>query len=905
MLGHCGASRPPAQEIHAEDNMKHILWLSIFVLLLTSLTGAQRLPQVGNPENYQLTFTPDLSKANFAGAETIKVKLSQPASQIVLNSVDIDVHEASITSAGATQKAAVSFDKEKETVTMAVEKPLAAGLATVHIHYTGILNSDMRGFYMGKDGQGRKYAATQFESTDARRAFPSFDEPAYKATFDITVVADKGQIVIANTKAISDTPGPGDNKHTVRFSTSPKMSSYLAAIVVGDFEYVEGSADGIPIRVYSTPGKKQLGTFALETAENVLPYFDRYFGIKYPYGKLDMVALPDFSAGAMENIGLITYREIFMQLDEQHAALGVKKLVASAVSHEIAHQWFGDLVTMQWWDDIWLNEGFATWMESKPVDAWKPGWNLLLDEVSRGDILTTLGALNVDSLASTRSIKQPAETPGQIQELFDGIAYGKAAAVLRMLEAYLGPETFRAGVSAYLKQHAYGNATADDFWSTLAKVSNKPVDKVMPTFVTQPGVPMISLKAQCSGNSTTVAVAQQRCFFDRTAFNAGSDQLWQIPICMKTAQPGAQNAEKCELLTKKEDNFTLSGCAPWVLANAGGNGYYRSAYQPSTVHALAQNAESALTPLERIILLTDTWAAVRVGRQPVGDYLTLGEGLQSDRTDAVLGLLFNQLNFIGKYLVNESDRETYQAWVRSLLTPIAREVGWEPKPGESDSQKNLRANLLQILGDTGRDPEALAEARKLTEQALQNPASVESGLATSAFGLAALNGDSALYDNLMARTKTAKTPELYLLYLFTLSGFNDSQLLQRTLDYAISPEVRSQDSLGLIGAVMVNPAGQKLAWDFVRSHWSDIEKAGGPFASAQVVTSAGSFCDAGLRDEVNDFFSAHKVAAAERSFRQSMERINNCLDLKSQQSSQLTSWLESHNGGTAAGSGVR
>jgi aminopeptidase N len=886
--------------------MNRILWLFTYVLLLASVAGAQRLPQDVTPENYKLTFTPDLNRGKFTGEEAIQVRLLKPASQIVLNSADIDFHEASITSANGIQKATATFDKEKEMVTLAVERPLAPGLATIYIKYTGILNSEMRGFYMGKDDQGRKYAATQFESTDARRAFPSFDEPAYKATFDITVIADRGHTVVSNTKMISDTPGPGDNKHTVRFSTSPKMSSYLAAIVVGEFEYIEGSADGIPIRIYSTPGKKQLGTFALEATENFLRYFDQYFGIKYPYGKLDLIGLPDFSAGAMENIALITSREALLQLDDQQASLGQRKAVAITISHEIAHQWFGDLVTMQWWDDIWLNEGFATWMEGKPVEAWKPEWNPLLDEVSGGGgILTTLGALNVDSLATTRAIQQPAETPDQIQELFDGIAYGKTAAVLRMLEAYLGPETFRAGVNEYLKQHAYGNSTADDFWSTLARVSKKPVDTIMPTFVKQPGVPMLSVDAQCSGNSTKVSLAQQRYFFDRAAFNSGSSQLWQVPVCMRTSQAGSGNAEKCELLTKKEDTFTLPGCPSWVLANAGGNGYYRSGYRPASVRALAQDAETALTPLERIILLTDTWAAVRVGRQPVGDYLTLAEGLQSDRNDAVLGLLFNQLSFIGKYLVNESDSETYQAWVRSLLAPIAREVGWEPKPGESDSQKDLRANLLQVLGSAGRDPEALAEAHKLTERALQTPASVESGLATAAFGLAAQNGDSAFYDKLMAGMKSAKTPEQFYLYFYTLASFGDAQLLQRTLNYAISPQVRSQDSLSLIGSVMANPEGEKLAWNFVRSQWSDVEKAGGPFASAQVVTSAGSFCDVGLRDEVKDFFSAHKVAAAERSFGQSMERINNCVDLKSQQSTPLASWLGSHGGGAAAGSSVR
>jgi aminopeptidase N len=890
------------QQIQGEDNMKHFLRLSTAVLLLTCAAGAQRLPQVAVPENYRLTFTPDLDKGKFAGEETIKVKLLTPASQIVLNAADLEIQEASIIRGGATQKAAVSFDKEKETVTLAVEKRLAAGLATVHIQYTGILNSEMRGFYTGKDDQGRRYAATQFESTDARRAFPSFDEPAYKATFDITVVADKGHTVIGNTKVASDKPGPGDMKHTVTFSTSPKMSSYLMAFVVGEFEYIEGSADGIPIRVYSTPGKKQLSTFALDATENFLRYFDHYFGIKYPYGKLDLIGLPDFSAGAMENIALITSREALLQIDDQHASLGLRKAVAIVISHEIAHQWFGDLVTMQWWDDVWLNEGFANWMESKPVEAWKPEWNPVLDEVNGDPINSTLGALGVDSLASTRAIQQPAETPAQIQELFDGIAYGKTGAVLRMLEAYLGPETFRAGVNEYLKEHAYGNSTADDFWSTLARVSKKPVNTIMPTFVKQPGVPMLSVNEQCTGNSTKVSISQRRYFYDRTAFNAGSDQLWQIPVCMRTPQA---TAAQCQLLTKKEDTFAIPGCPAWVLANAGGTGYYRSGYRPAAVRALAQDAESGMTPLERIILLTDTWAAVRVGLQPVGDYLALGEGLQSERTDAVLGLLFNQLNFIGRYLVTENDRESYQAWVRGLLAPIAKEVGWEAKPGESDSQKNLRANLLQVLGSVGRDPEALAEARRLTERALQTPASVESSLAASAFGLAAQNGDSAFYDRVMANVKSAPTPELYYLNFFTLSSFRDPQLLQRTLDYAISPEVRSQDTLSLLGAVMGNPAGEKLAWNFVRSHWAEVEKAGGPFAGAQVVISTGGFCDAGLRDEVTDFFSVHKVAAAERSFRQATESIMNCVDLKSQQSNQLASWLESHSGGSAAGSGVR
>jgi aminopeptidase N/puromycin-sensitive aminopeptidase len=374
---------------------------------------------------------------------------------------------------------------------------------------------------------------------------------------------------------------------------------------------------------------------------------------------------------------------------------------------------------------------------------------------------------------------------------------------------------------------------------------------------------------------------------------------------MKTPQTGNKGAAQCELLTKKEDTFTVPGCPAWVLANAGGNGYYRTSYQPAVVSALARDAETALTPVERILLLTDTWAGVRAGRQPVGDYLTVAEGMQSERTEAVLTLLFNNLNFAGKYLVTESDRSTYQAWLRDWLTPIAKEVSWTAKPGESAIQASLRANLLQVMGGPARDPAARAEARRLTDQWLQDPASVESALAGSALTVSVEDGDSALYDKLLAGSKNAKSPELYYTYLFSLAGFGDPQLLLRTLNYAISPDVRSQDTLGLVGAVMANPAGEKLTWDFVRSRWPDMEKAGGPFASAAVVNYAGRFCDAQMREQVNDFFSAHKVAAAERTFKQAMERINACIDLKSQQSNQLTTWLGTHTGGAAAGSSVR
>ncbi len=860
------------------------------VVLSSLLSFAQRLPELARPVNYQLTFTPDFEKNIFAGQETISIQVLKPTAEIVLNAVEIDFLSASITSAGGTQEAKVTLDKDKQMATLAVAKALATGPATIQIQFNGLLNDQLRGFYLGKDEQGRKYAVTQFEATDARRAFPSFDEPAYKATFDVTVIADQQHVAISNAKVLSDKPGPAPGKHTVKFATSARMSSYLVAIAVGQFEALEGEVDGIPIRVWGTPGKKQLGGFALESAKFIMHYYNQYFGIKYPFEKLDLIGLPDFAAGAMENTGCITFREVILLIDEKNASIRLKRGVADVLSHEMAHMWFGDLVTMQWWDDIWLNEGFATWMSPKPVAAWKPEWHVELDTVR-----DTITAQGVDSLQHTRPIQQAAETPAQIQELFDGIAYGKTAAVLRMLEAYIGPESFRAGVNQYLKQHAYGNATATDFWTTLAKVSGKPVDRVMAAFVQQAGMPFVAVRAECKGGATQVTLRQQRYFVDRELFNREeSKELWRVPVCLK--EGGAAGAGKtCRLLTKKEARFHLRGCGNWTLANAGAEGFYGSGYEAANVRAIAADLEKGLTPAERIMLLGDVWASVRVGRQPVTDYLALAEGLQNETSRPVMSELLSQLENIGHYLTSDHDQPQYAAWVRQLLAPSIRRLGFEPKPGESEEDKQLRSRVLQVAGGTGQDPEVLAWARKWTDRALASDGALDNTVADTAFSLAARDGDSALYDRLIEKQKQGKTPEDFYVYLGALNSFRDPKLMERNLKRALSPEVRSQDAVGVISDIMDLPAGSTLAWDFMKSHWDEIAKISGGFAGAAgLVNAASAFCSAEQGEQVREFFTAHKVPTAERGLQQSLERIHNCADLKSQQGPRLAQWLNDH-----------
>ena len=859
--------------------------LILFLPILCSIANAQRLPGEAAPESYRLTLSPDFQKDNFTGDETINIHILKPTATVVLNALDIDFHEVTVSAGGRAQTAQVSVDRARQTATLTVPQPLPAGPATLHIRYTGILNDQLRGFYLSK-ANGRKYAVTQFESTDARRAFPSFDEPAYKATFDISAVVDRGDTAISNGKIISDTPGPVSGKHVIHFSTTPRMSSYLVALAVGDFEYVEGSADGVPIRVWATPGKKARANYALEVAQQCMKYFDNYFGIKYPFEKLDLIGLPDFAAGAMENTAAITFRDALLLVDEKHAPTWAYKEIGGVISHEMAHQWFGDLVTMQWWDDIWLNEGFATWMENKPLEAWKPEWHMELD-----DVLDSGNTLNTDSLQNTRPIHQAAETPDQIEELFDGIAYGKAASVLRMLEAYLGPETFRAGVNAYLKAHAYGNATESDFWSALAAASSKPVDKIMATFVNQPGAPLVTVRSQCLGGRTQVTLSQKRYYYDRSLLQASAAQLWTIPVCL--------GGGKCELLSARQQTFEIPGCQAWVFANAGASGYYRAGYETSAFRAMSRNAETDFSPAERIVLLRDAWAAVRAGQQPIGDFLELAEGLQGDRASSVVQQLDHELDFVGDYLVSDADRPQYQAWVRGLLQPILKEVGWQPAPGEDTNRRDLRAHVIYTLGYTGRDPEVIAKAKELVGTAVDNPGAIDPSLVDAYFSLAAMNGDAALYDRMISHLKSNGSPEQYYRYLYTLARFADPALVQRTLDFAISPAVRSQDALNLIAAVMDTRSGEKLAWDFVRAHWAQIEKIMGGYNTGGLVATTGSFCDSGMRDEVIQFFTQHPVPSAERSLRQAEERVNYCIDLKRYQSPALESWLQQN--GSASG----
>jgi len=849
--------------------------------------AAQRLPDGVTPSHYDLSFDVDLANARFTGTETIRVDLAQPTRTIVVNAADLTFREVTIESGSTKQTAAVAVSPASQTATFTVPRPLAAGAAQVHVTYGGILNDKLRGFYLSTEN-GRRFAVTQFEATDARRAFPGFDEPAFKATFDISLTIDAGDSAVSNGTVVSDTPAAGGAKHVVTFSTTPKMSSYLVAMAVGRFACIEGRAENTPIRVCGTEGKQEMGRTALDMAGQILTFYNTYFDIKYPYGKLDMLAVPDFAAGAMENTAAIFYRERDLLVDSKDASLAVRKRIATVVAHEMAHQWFGDLVTMRWWDDIWLNEGFANWMESRPLAAIRPDWNIAVDEAEDNQ-----GALSLDSLKTTHPVHAPVDTPAQIDEAFDSITYGKGAAVLRMVENYLGPDAFRKGVNAYLKSHAYGSATSQDFWTAMTEASGKSVDRILPTFINQPGAPLLDVSMSCINGRSTIEISQQRFFIDpagAAAPGARSSERWQIPVCIKA---GADGAGGCDLIADNKQTLSLGNtCVPWAFANAGAQGYYRTAYSPEMLRALAPRIQEALTPPERLSLAGDEWALVRAGRHSAADYLTLARGFATEQTDGVLSDVVARLEFIDEYLTAPDTRPQFQRLVRGLFTPLFQEIGFASTAVDSDERRALRATLIYTLGATGEDPQVAATARTALDRALGGGPSLDSTLARAIINVAARHGDAALFDTILSSAERSTSGDEKYRYLYALAQFTDPALVDRALAYSRTPKLRRQDTAGFLARLLNEEAARPRTWAFMKAHWTELEPKVAIFGGDTTVTTAlGSFCDAAARDDIAAFFAAHPLPSATRTLTQTLERIDNCIALRAAQTQTVAEFL--------------
>lgn len=849
---------------------------SVVVLASITFTAiAQRLPTNARPIHYDLHLTPDLKSANFTGEETIDLTLEAPSPTITLNAAEItfiSVMGASPNAnGGAPQNATVSLDGAKQQATFTFGQPLPSGPVALHIRYTGLLNNELRGFYLSKT-KARDYAVTQFESTDARRAFPSFDEPAMKATFDIALTVDSRDTVISNTNQISDVPaGPG--KHTLTFARTPKMSTYLVAFQVGDFQCTSGSSDGVPIRACATPDKVALTHLALTSAEHILHFYDTYFGIKYPMPKLDMIGIPDFEAGAMENFGCITYRETDMLVDEKSAPIEAKKRVVEVVAHEMAHQWFGDMVTMQWWNNVWLNEGFATWMAAKASAEFHPEWGFTEDAA-----LSLQSTLNLDAQKTTHAIRATADTPAEINEMFDGISYGKGGAVLGMVEHFVSPDVFREGVHNYLEAHLYGNATAEDFWNAQTAASHQPVDVIMSSFITDPGVPLLTLGQTRAGE---LPIAQSRFFLSSKAASADSAQTWTIPVCPL--------GNSCQLLKPGQTSLSV-GASTGTFINAGSKGYYRTQYTAEQLASLVPQAERSLSAPERISLAGDQWALTIAGKQSVARYLDLVLAYRSDPDPAVMRSLADVLNRIRDRIATSPEQVgKFNAVLIREFRPAYEATG-HPSSTDNYDRTTRRAELFRLLGDSG-DPKVLAQAHQIVEGALFNHKEEDPALLNASIFLAAAHGDTNLYDRLLHLSQSETDPVLKIQELYSLGDFTEPALVNRTLEYATSGKVRNQDSGSLIGEMLQHPGTREVAWTWIQAHWDLVKAQLTPFSGQRIVGATNAFCSTEKRDEVAGFFSTHHVQAADRTLTKSLESIDDCTRVRNTQQPNFATWL--------------
>ncbi len=855
--------------------MKRALIVSLLFLSLSAY--GQRLPRTVLPVHYDLTFAPDFSRDNFGGDATITVSVQEPVREVILHAVEIEIHDVTITSGGKSQKATVSSEPANEWVRLQVAEPLEVGPGEIHIRYTGLLNDDLAGFYLG-NANGRKYATSQMEATDARRAFPGFDEPAMKATFAITAVIDAGDTALSNGSVISDQTGPKESKRTLSFATTPRMSSYLVALTVGDFACNEDQAEGVPLRICGTPDKLPLGAYSMEATKFILGYLNDYYQIPHPFAKLDQVGVADFRAGAMENVGSVIYRDSRLFIDPMTSTEAEKRSVGAIIAHEIAHMWFGNLVTMQWWDDIWLNEGFARWMQTKPLAVWKPEWNIAIKDV---DASST--AIALDALQSSRAVRKEATTSAEIDALFDGIAYGKTAAVLRMVESYVGEEVFRTAIQNYLRKHSWNNATFFDFSDAIEQASGKPVRALLRSFIEQPGVPLVSLASRCDGGNSIVEVSQQRFFFDAAA---ESDLLWTIPVCFT----GPDGNPDCHLLSDRNATFELPGCNGVRFANAGGRGYYLTQHSDAEILRLTAAVDD-LEPTERLALLRDQWNLVRGGRLPVSAYLTFVDGLRGERELTIMKAILESINYIDAQMVAASEKETFRRWARTFLQPAAKELGWTARTGEPEEHRALRAEILYTLGYSAGDESVLREAKARLDRHIAGSSRLDPELRDRAVHLAAMRGDGRLYSRYLTAYRDASTPDERNLFLLSLARFERPELIRRTLDLALSSEVRSQDAGRLIAATVANHAVREQAWDFIETNWESIAKKLPERMLGGVLGSSENFCDEASLSRARSFWEKHRIPSAEARMAQALERATQCSRMRSAMQPELREWL--------------
>ena len=869
-------------------------------------TTAVVLPTSVRPVKYRIELHPDLERFTFRGSESIVIEVVEQTAVIMLNAVELQVESASLHREGsATTAKQITFDEPRQEVILDFGDTIAPGQATLEVSFSGKLNDKLHGFYRSQytsaDGQQRYLAATQFEATDARRAFPCWDEPAHKACFEVTLVIPSSLVAISNTAVVQEAPA-GTGLKSVRFVETPVMSTYLLAFVVGDLTYTGsqyvGASGTTRVGVWTTPGKEEQGRFALETSVRLLSFFDDYFGIPYPLEKLDHIAIPDFAAGAMENWGAITYRETALLVDPANSSAGTRQRVAEVVAHEMAHMWFGDLVTMRWWDDLWLNESFASWMGTKAVDWLFPEWQMWTQFVN----MDTNRALSLDGLKNSHPIEQEVKDPSEVSQLFDAISYSKGASVIRMLEQFLGPETFQKGLQRYLSVHQYGNARTEDLWSALEAASGQPVTSIMDTWTKQMGYPVIRVDSRRRAAHLDLVLSQERFVYDRLLGDSEQEpQVWRIPV---RVAHGGVTAPQSVLMDGRQAHVQIPLSRPagsragqrkrWFKINPDQTGFFRVYYQPEDWERLVPAVrERELPAPDRLGIQNDAYSLSRAGLLPVTQFLSLARAYEDEVDASVWGDLSSNLREVDFLLAEQSSHSAFRDFARSVFRPAARRTGWEARPGEGHLDALLRSTILSQAGSYD-DAEVLSQAGKRFARFLRDPASLHPDIRAVVFSLAGQTGNQATYDQLWKLQKEATLQEEKMRLLAALTRFPDREMLRETLERSLSADVRSQDTVSVITGVAANLVGREQAWEFVKENWRELDKryGGGGFGLMRLVFGCTNFSEAGKLADVEAFFGEHPAPAAERTIRQALERMRLNIKWLERNRSEVDGWLK-------------
>ncbi|HEY9682226.1 MAG TPA: M1 family metallopeptidase [Oculatellaceae cyanobacterium] len=826
-----------------------------------------RLPEGVCPKSYDLFFQPDLTKRSFIGKETISITVASPRKAVVLNGIELNIQNAALTnSAGRTIKLKVVPEAKYERIHFESGSTIDPGNYQLSLNFTGILNDKLRGFYRSdfKDKKGVTHyiATTQMEPTDARRMFPCFDEPGYKATYKVTAAIDPALVAISNSAVAADNIDARTHKRVMKFEETPIMSSYLLALVVGPFKSTPVSvSEGVPVKVWCVADRTSLGTYAQQVALKLLPYYNKYFGVAYPAKKLDLIAIPDFEAGAMENLGCITFRESALLIHDKSASTSSRMEVSSIVAHEMAHMWFGDLVTMKWWDDLWLNEAFATWMATKACDVLRPDWH----EWDRF-AAERAHALESDSLMSTRPIHFNVDNPLQALEMFDEITYTKGASILRMLERYVGEDTFQKGIQDYIKAHQFSNATTEDLWNAIGAASKSDVSALMKNWVLKPGYPLVDIQKSDRG----LDLVQYRFIL----IPASTEQtpiktIWHTPLSFRHASEPSP-----EKFLFADQNATLTKpMEPPFTANAHGDGYFRVKYTDDQLKKLSASIES-FDVQERLGLLTDQWALCFNNKVSIESFLALTRSYADEKDPTVIDVLIDKINGLYKF-ITPAERPAFAAFVRGTLSHQKDEFGWQPHPGESDLTALARVDVLKTLGTVGQDQSVIEKARQLFTQYSKNTSSLDPNIAEAVTVIVAYNGTAGDYKQLTKLWQTAPTPEIEKRTLMALALFKQPELADQTLAMAITDRVRTQDAPRLLGRLLGQIDSSARAFAFIEKNWLAINKRFPQNSMPQIVSAtASSFTTSEQESRARVFVSTHPMAAGKRTIRKTLEWIH-------------------------------